>query len=246
MDNGTVVFYDGIVVLAPDRVDSSEIKKMCNSGKIVIVRSPALADSVANVKANIYSAQKTLPKLRSPHILDDCKSGIHESNHEGAGYKCVDKSTYFFSWDTDVFDLFPRVLDLYFKLSVSWLGLSSNVLGRRPEDGSVFRCHVIEYPLGVGRISWHVDPMVVNPIQCGFYCSQFGEDYDDGGFSVMDRNSVEVSVEQKIQKGDLVFFNANMPHCVKPVNRGERMFVNFGLIQSHLLKDRIPAREFVF
>ena len=184
----------------------------------------------------------------SPKIVDGIKNGYYISeNLSNGGYQTVDKSFYFFGWNDDKTGLFSKIYDIYKPLKIL-NGLKEDELSKNiPSDGIVERLHVINYPIGRGLISKHYDPANVSIINFGIYGTEYGIDYDEGGFYVENNNGKKINIDKEIKKTDLILFFPGMIHGVDPIiikskldkkNYLGRWFFNLNLVQSHHNKDR--------
>ena len=54
----------------------------------------------------------------STKILEGCGNGFYLSNNTKSGYRTVDRSFYFFSWNRDELNIYKEVLKVYKKLKV--------------------------------------------------------------------------------------------------------------------------------
>lgn len=184
----------------------------------------------------------------SPKIVDGIKNGYYISeNLSNEGYKTVDKSFYFFAWNNDETGLFDKIYHIYKPLKIL-NGLKEDELSKNiPSDGIIERLHIINYPVGRGLISKHYDPANVSIINFGIYGTEYGVDYDEGGFFVENDNGQKINIDKEIKKTDLVLFFPGMIHGVDPItlkykldkkNCHGRWFFNLNIVQSHHNKDR--------
>lgn len=184
----------------------------------------------------------------SPKILEGCKNGFYISNNTKSGYRTVDRSFYFFSWNQDKLGIYNEVIKIYKKLKIL-NGLSPDeVTSNTPKKGIVERLHVIHYPLGGGEISKHTDPTNTSIINHGIFGSEFGNDYNSGGFYLIDSNRKKIEIDQKVNKGDSVIFYPGLIHGVDPVYLGDkkldtkskfgRWYFNFQNVETHEVKNR--------
>jgi len=184
----------------------------------------------------------------STKILEGCSNGFYLSNNTKSGYRTVDRSFYFFSWNRDKLNIYKEVLKVYKKLKVL-NGLSpEEITSNTPKKGVVERLHVIHYPLGGGEISKHTDPVNISIINHGIFGSEFGNDYDAGGFYLVKSDGKKIEVDKKVTKGDSVIFFPGLIHGVDPILLGEKKFdtesksgrwyFNFQNVETHEVKNR--------
>lgn len=125
----------------------------------------------------------------------------------------------FFPWNQDPFDLFDRMRGVYALKNRLSGHAPTSFLDRTPTDGLTARLSVHTYPAGGGDLSPHADP--VGPHQLtvpSILLSTPGTDYHTGGLYVLDPHGDPVDVDPHMAPGDALYFNAQTPHGVAPVD----------------------------
>jgi hypothetical protein len=125
----------------------------------------------------------------------------------------------FFPWNQDVFELFRVFRDAYMLKNRICNQPAEKFLGRAPEDGCTARLTFQFYPAGVGGMNVHQDP--VGPHQLAvpsLTMSKKGTDFSQGGAFVMDGRAKMIFTDEISEPGDLVLFNAQIPHGVDTVD----------------------------
>ena len=184
----------------------------------------------------------------SPKILEGCKNGYYMSNNTSSGYKTVDRSFYFFSWNKDELNIYKEILKIYYKLKILNGLKAEEITNNTPQNEVVERLHVIHYPIGGGEISKHIDPINKSIINHGIFGSEYGKDYDRGGFYLINKKKEKKLIDKMVGKGDSVIFFPGLIHGVDPVflkdekldikSKKGRWYFNFQLIETHELKNR--------
>ena len=221
-----------------------------SSGSVIILRNsidPKFLDKMKTKLNEILKKKKPI----SPKVKTGIKNGYYISKQlSSKGYKTVDKSFYFFSWNQDPTGIYKKVINIYKPLKIL-NGLSKNEITKnKPVNGIIERVHVINYPLNSGLISQHYDPINVTIFNFGIYATEYGEDYDSGGFFVLNKNKKKIFFDKKIKKNDAVIFFPSLIHGVDKVKKiGQtksdgRWFVNVNLAQSHEVKNREYTKKF--
>ena len=224
---------------------------LLSNGYILILKNSIKSDFLENTKIKL---NKIILKEKpiDPKIVSGIKNGFYISNNlSSKGYKAVDKSFYFFSWNKDKTKIYNKIINIYKPLKIL-NGLDQNELTKnKPKDGVVERLHIINYPLNSGRISTHYDPINVSIFNFGLYATEYGTDYDRGGFFVLNKNKKKIFIDKKIKKSDIVLFFPSLIHGVDKIknvklkkNSDGRWFINVNLTQSHEIKNRIYTKKF--
>ncbi len=252
------IFYRGLKTY-----DYSNFKKKLNNlkfvlhsidqlsnGYIIILKNSIKPNFLDNAKKKLKKfAQQTRPI--NPKIKSGIKNGFYISkNLSSKGYKTVDKSFYFFSWNKDNLKIYKKIINIYKPLKIL-NGLKNNEITKnKPKDGIVERLHIINYPLNSGQITTHYDPVNVSIFNFGLYATEYGTDYKDGGFFVLNKENKKIVIDKKIKKTDIVLFFPSIIHGVDKVkntkskNSDGRWFININHIQSHEVKNREYTRKY--
>ena len=201
------------------------------------------------VKSQIKNRKAYAPKtFKDFKIYKDSSRCIKKLSSKG--YKTVDKSFYFFSWNKDKLKIYKKIINIYKPLKIL-NGLQNNEITKnKPRDGIIERLHIINYPLNSGQISRHYDPVNVSIFNFGLYATEYGKDYTDGGFFVLNKNNKKIVVDRKIKKTDIVLFFPSLIHGVDKVKNSKieksngRWFININHIQSHEIKNRQYTRKY--
>jgi hypothetical protein len=220
------------------------------SGDVLILRSAASQNLCKKIINYLDYFAKT-ENLISHKVLNGIKNGYYVSrNIGGSSYQTYDRSFYFFSWNKDETNFYQEAMNLYKPLKILNGLQEDEITNNIPSDGVVERMHIIHYPNGGGEISKHVDPIKFANANFGLYCTQFGIDYDKGGFFVENSQKQKVEIDKRIQIGDLVIFFPGLIHGVDPVfvnkknqsSMSGRWFCNINLTESHHSKSRETSK----
>ena len=217
------------------------------NGDVIILRNTLNKNFIDKSINNLHQYYLNNSPI-SPKILEGSKNGYYISNNTNTGYRTIDRSFYFFSWNEDNLKIYNDIHNIYKKLKIL-NGLYENEITKNtPKDGVVERLHVINYPLGGGEISKHTDPVNVSIINHGIFGSEFGNDYDRGGFYLIDTEKKKIDIDKKLKKGDSVLFFPGLIHGVDPIYLGDKKFdlktnsgrwyFNFQNVETHEVKNR--------
>ncbi|MDB3986859.1 hypothetical protein N9431_00340 [bacterium] len=215
-----------------------------SNGYIFVLKNSINSKFLDNAKVKLNNTIKNKKPI-NPEIKTGIKNGFYISNNlSSKGYKTVDKSFYFFSWNKDETGIYKKIIKIYKPLKIL-NGLGNNEMtNNKPKDGVVERLHIINYPLNSGHISTHYDPINVSICNFGLYATEHGTDYDRGGFFTLDKKKRKIFVDKKIKKTDIVLFFPSLIHGVDKVNKFKlknsegRWFFTINLVQSHHSKKR--------
>lgn len=221
-----------------------------SKGYIFILKNSIKSNFLDITKKKLEKFAKETKPI-NPKIKSGIKNGFYISkNLSSKGYKTVDKSFYFFSWNKDKLKIYKKIINIYKPLKIL-NGLQNNeITQNKPRDGIIERLHIIHYPLNSGQISRHYDPVNVSIFNFGLYATEYGKDYTDGGFFVLNKNNKKIIVDRKIKKTDIVLFFPSLIHGVDKVKNSKieksngRWFININHIQSHEIKNRQYTRKY--
>lgn len=221
-----------------------------SKGYVYILKNSIDKKFLENMKLKLNKISKDTKPI-NPKVKTGIKNGHYISNYlDPEGYNTVDRSFYFFSWNKDKTGIYKKILKIYKPLKIL-NGLDENeITNNKPKDRIIERLHVIHYPLNSGLISQHYDPIKVTIFNFGLYATQFGKDYTEGGFFVLNDKNKKFFIDKKINKGDVVLFFPSLIHGVDKVRNlnskktDGRWFVNINLTQSHEVKNREYTQKY--
>lgn len=127
----------------------------------------------------------------------------------------------FFPWNQDIFDLFVRFRPIFY-LKNKLSELSPDAFLDSWEDGVAPRISVQFYPKGGGFLARHSDPVGFHQIVVPtMLLTKKGSDYIEGGIRFKSCDEW-IDIDSLIDVGDVVMFNADLPHEVSPIDPNDR------------------------
>ncbi len=167
------------------------------------------------------------------------------------GYKALDRSYYFFPWNSDSEIIFNYIYEFWRYIKIL-SGLKYNEYEKNtPKDGVINRLHVIQYLKGGGTISPHNDPYDSTKIQIGCVLNTYGKDYKSGGFAVFKNKDEKICIEKSLNSGSLFCFFPSLYHAVDPIDKDQkidfesnegRWFLSMTCVGSDLQEKRIITK----
>ena len=235
-----------------------EIRKILTDCNVVIVRNAVETQNIRTMVRNLLDNPPK--KTEDTRVLEGVQNIFYESkgnefqnrsDNERSKYSAFDKSFYFFPWNYDKTGISTAIQPLFDQV-LRLNGFNpAEIAKRTPKDGVVQRFHLIFYPQGQGLISAHRDPIKETLFTGGVYVTEFGRDYTTGGFYVFNSKGEKVFVDHQVKSGDVVLFQANLPHGVdvnyfveSEVSQLDssrflgRCFINMTVVESHHVKNR--------
>lgn len=164
--------------------------------------------------------------LPAYHPLAEGCPNFHRviQNDKRAAVKSLCHHFLFHSWNHDVFNLFEKMRPIY-HLKNSIGGFEKEAfLNTTPKAGHISRLGFIYYPQGGGMIKRHADPVGRHQLTVPvLQLSHKGEDYRVGGGYSIDEHGNVLDTDALMEKGDVLFFNAEVIHGVAPVDPDAEM-----------------------
>ena len=245
----TYDYFDFIKKLNSVNFVLKSIDKL-SKGYIFVLKNSIKSKFLDDAKIKLRNITKNKKPI-NPKIKTGVKNGFYFSNNiSSKGYKTVDKSFYFFSWNKDKTGIYNKIINIYKPLKIL-NGLGKNELTKnKPKDGVIERLHVINYPLESGQISRHYDPINVSIFNFGMYATEYGSDYDRGGFFVLNNKKKKIVIDKQINKTDIVIFFPSLIHGVNKVYKFKskksdgRWFININHAESHEVKNREYTKKY--
>lgn len=193
-------------------------ENIANSNGYIIknVVSPKLIDDIVKYLESV--ASNSLPAWYP--LVNGCPDFYRINNFDKRSYVQAKMLQFnFHPWNQNMFDLFEKMKHIYY-LKNQLSGIEHDAfLENIPADGHISRLAFQFYPQGGGCIKMHADPVGKHQVSVPvLMMSDKGKDYHQGGGSVINENDELVDVDSLMKKGDVVFFNAEVIHGVKPID----------------------------
>ncbi len=197
----------------------SLMKEKILAGDIYIAKRVYPPEMVLEIRDYLKRVgQNSLPNY---HPIEEGAPNFHRMNiwDERSYVKACFHQFSFFPWNQDVFALFDKARDVY-RIKNLITGLPENkFIGRTPEEGCAARLSFQFYPKGSGGMNKHSDPVDHHQIAVPMLImSQKGKDFMKGGGFAEKENGIKVDVDAACEIGDVVYFNAQIPHGVDIVD----------------------------
>ncbi len=208
-------------VLSSDPETVKQLTESLYSGDAYILKTTFPKNFFDELKAWVYNYWMSTPS--SFHkILEGCPNFhrlIDDEIAKNYAFKSIRRSCYFFSWNDAPLNMLEIIYSRWrvFKY-IGGLSLDEYVR-HTPKDGVVDRFQVAQYPTGgAGLSETHADPYLNQRLIMSGYMSKRGEDYEQGGFYVVDKNKITIDMENIIDIGDFGISYATVLHGVAPVD----------------------------
>jgi hypothetical protein len=164
--------------------------------------------------------------LPAYHPLTEGCPNFHRviQNDNRASVKSLCHHFLFHPWNHDVFNLFDQMRPIY-HLKNSIAGFERDAfLDATPKTGHISRIGFIYYPRGGGMIKRHADPVGRHQLTVPvLQMSRKGKDYCIGGGYAIDEHGEIIDTDALMEKGDVLFFNAEVIHGVAPVDPDQEL-----------------------
>ena len=236
--------------------DKKKILKSILRGNIIVIRNAVNKKKILKICEKIH--RKKIPISSSTKMLEGVKNIFYlakpikkDKSINKSKYVVSNRSWYFFPWNKDYSGLVKLVQPVFNKV-VEINGYNpKKILKNTPKDGTIQRFHLMNYPIGNGYISKHIDPTNIVKVTAGIYITEYKKNYETGGFYVINSKRKKVKIDKYIKSSDMVLFYASLPHgvdkitkpLIKPKKKHEegRWFLNMTLVTSHHIKNRITS-----
>jgi len=127
----------------------------------------------------------------------------------------------FFTWNQDIFGFF-ELFRIVFQLKNLLSQLPKDkFLGIEPEEGCIARLAFQFYPRGAGGLNKHADPVDYHQLTVPtMLMSTKGIEFQEGGAYLEKENGQRIILDDIADCGDVIYFNAQVPHGVETIDRG--------------------------
>lgn len=195
------------------------IREEIKNGNIYIFKrlvDPALVLKMRDYLSNI--GRNSLPNY---HAIKAGAPNFHRLNiwDERAYVKGCFHQFVFFPWNQDVFNFYKVFQDGYYLKNLINGLPKDKFMGAEPEDDCTARLSFQFYPKGTGGLNKHSDPVDHHQLTVPLLImSKKGEDFTSGGMYVEGENGEIIFGDDLCDIGDVLFFNAVIPHGVKVID----------------------------
>ncbi|MDH3680296.1 MAG: hypothetical protein OEV40_10160 [Acidimicrobiia bacterium] len=194
------------------------------AGAVYVV--PSGIDRALLVELRAYLTRVGQSSLPSYHRIEVGAPNSHRMNDgdERSYVRGRFHQFSFYPWNQDLFGLFDLLGPAYrVKNLLSGLPPAS-FLGRMPEQGCTARISVQFYPRGGGGLNRHTDPVDRHQLTVPtLELSHRGDDYATGGIYVIRADGSTLDVQEHLDVGDVLFFNAATPHGVATIDHADAL-----------------------
>ena len=212
------IFYNKLIKLTVGEFKKYDKKKLLNlilKGNIIIIKKAVNKKKLLKICKKINN--KKLQKSNSAKMYQGIKNIFYESQFKknkkksNKRYFLSTRSWYFFPWNKDKTNLTKLIQPIFNHIINMNSYDPSIILKNTPKDGIIQRFHLMNYPYGTGFISRHIDPTTFVKVTAGIYVTEYGKDYNSGGFYVLDKKKNKKNIDKHIKSSDMVLFYPSIP-----------------------------------
>lgn len=195
-----------------------EIRKDIQNGDVYILKNYFSKDLIYSIREYCKRVgQNSIPNYVP---IEEGAPNFHRMNR-------LDKRAYvkgcfhqfsFFPWNQDYFNLFELTKKAYALKNLTSNHEADKFLDSKPEDGCTARLAVQFYPKGNGLLNKHVDPVDKHQLTVPIMImSEKGKDFIRGG-AYVEKDGKKIILDEECEMGDIVYFSAEIPHGVLPID----------------------------
>jgi hypothetical protein len=214
-----VLYIEDYAMLLNDQEKIQEVRNNIMQGDLYIVKSAIDKQKVLKIRDYLTGIGKnSLPNYQAiaPGAPNFHRVNIWDDRAYVKG--CFHQFT-FFPWNQDVFQLFELTKPIYNLKNLINNQPIDKFLGATPEDGCIARLSFQFYPKGLGGLNKHSDPVDHHQLTVpSLIMSKKGEEFHTGGVYVENESGELVFTDELCDIGDVVLFNAQVPHGVKKID----------------------------
>ena len=195
-----------------------EIRKDIQNGDVYILKNYFSKDLIYSIREYCKRVgQNSIPNYVP---IEEGAPNFHRMNR-------LDKRAYvkgcfhqfsFFPWNQDYFNLFELTKKAYALKNLTSNHKADKFLDTKPTDGCTARLAVQFYPKGHGLLNKHVDPVDKHQLTVPIMImSEKGKDFLRGG-AYVEKDGKKIILDEECEMGDIVYFSAEIPHGVLPID----------------------------
>lgn len=207
--------------LLEDKLQLEKMRRGIDEYTVYILKNVIAPEKIDTIKT--YLKNVGSGSLPSYHFLQEGCPDFHRVHQfDSRSYvKALMHQFVFHPWNQNVLDLFEEMKNIYYLKNIL-AGMETDAfLDTTPKDGHISRLSFHYYPKGGGCINKHADPVGVHqnnvPV---LQMSTKGLDYKEGGLYAIGEDNKAIDLDSMMEKGDVLFFNAEIIHGVAPIDPG--------------------------
>lgn len=205
--------------LADDVDRLAEMRKELQAGNVYIARNVVSREKLEPLRDYLsVIGRSSLPNYQA--IEEGAPNSHRMNNWDPRSYVggCFHQFS-FFPWNQDPFHMFELFRPVYeVKNQLSALE-PHRFLQTKPDAGCTARLSVQYYPRGGGGMKSHADPVDHHQLVVpSMALSKKGEDFNAGGVFVELNRGQRVLVDDVLDWGDVIYFNAQCPHGIETID----------------------------
>ena len=210
------------ILLDEDYIE--QLRSRIKQGDIYIFSGFAEQSSLPKIKDYLINVGRN--SLPNYYPIDVGSPNFHRLNRydERAYVKGCFHQFVFYPWNQDIFNLFQLFRNVY-RLKNRISGLNADAfMGPQPEKDCIARLAFQHYPSGGGMLNRHSDPVDYHQLTVPtMMISKKGEDFFSGGAYVVNEHQEKICLDDHMNLGDVVFFNAEVVHGVDEIDPDHEM-----------------------
>tara|TARA_A100001388_G_scaffold252062_1_gene214303 strand:+ start:1914 stop:2711 length:798 start_codon:yes stop_codon:yes gene_type:complete len=197
-----------------------EMKEILNNQKVIVIKGVWDKNYIKSIKDHLASVgNSSIPNYHP--ILPDSKNfhRINKTDERSFVKGCFHQFN-FFPWNQDYFDLFQRSKSIFnLKNILSDVDKNSYLcINNYKDENFTARIAFQFYPSGTGYLNKHSDPVAEHQFALpNMVMSKKGDDFISGG-AYFELGKDRIYHEDFCDIGDVVFFDARLPHGVEIIN----------------------------
>ena len=201
----------------------SKMKKEIKKGDIYVIEKVFEEEWITGIKKYLTQVgQHSIPNYHKIEFGAPNSHRLNMSDNRSYVKGCFHQFV-FFPWNQDYFNFFEKCKDVfYLKNLIS--GIEKNkYLKKEPGDDCTSRIAVQFYPRGEGYLNKHSDPVDYHQITVpSLTMSKKGIDYKTGGAFIENSHGEKIIIDDTLNVGDLLFFNAELIHGVDHIDKNKK------------------------
>ena len=204
--------------------DIGQMRVILQDQRVVVIKNvweQSFVKSIKNYLSNL--GMNSIPNYNP--ISENCPNfhRLNRSDSRAAVNGCFQQFN-FLPWNQDYFELFEKAKFIFYL---------KNLLSGLPKSAFLFENHQADehftariafqfYPSGLGYLNKHADPVGQHQFALpNMVMSKKGEDFATGG-TYFELNEQRYYQEDTCEVGDVVFFDASLPHGVERIDAVEK------------------------
>jgi len=203
----------------------SKLNSQLLNYEILIFKSAFDKKKLIKIRKDAFKFGISTSQKKPDNTFGSVRKSVHriDNNVKKMRVACINHMYQFAENDIN-FKTFHKVVKTMNDFRNRLLNINESEFSKNGiKKGYVSRPVIKHYPIGGGYMSAHTDKLIDKySLQLIIPLSEKGENYQDGGLSIKDKNGTWIDVEKYLKLGDFILCRPDLEHRVREIDKYDK------------------------